>query len=358
MDVWHCENGSLRSEILQDLAEYADTWKSIVRMETEETEGYFHCDDPEVTSADLLEQGTCVLDVQVEQHKPQVHVLWQASTSSDEHIGRLLVSGRTLTLSTSSSPKEVLAELLVITRHAEGHWIRLCCSVAESWTADFMVRGNRLDLKGEYMHLHRIDTALSDFVHESSKLSGTALQLLVACGRGNSKERRALNAVTNPWKVPGASVARMNLSQQEAVQAVFEHHLVCIQGPPGTGKTSVGATIVQVGRAASPDGCIIGSSQANAGADNLCLRVHHDGLPVLRLADARQIRINELQEFCVQNIARRICGYNIDGALCRNGKKNVNKEVRKIVGEGRVNVFSTLESVSYTHLTLPTKRIV
>ena len=61
MDVWHCENGSLSSETLLDLAEYADFWKSIVRVETAETEGYFQCNDLDVTSADLLEQGTCVL---------------------------------------------------------------------------------------------------------------------------------------------------------------------------------------------------------------------------------------------------------------------------------------------------------
>ena len=345
MDVWHCENGSLSSETLLDLAEYADFWKSIVRVETAETEGYFQCDDPDVTSADLLEQGTCVLDVQLEQHRLQVHVSWQASTSSDEHVGRLLVPGRTLTLSTSSSPKEDLAELLVLTRRAEDHWIRLCCSVAESWAADFMVRGKRLDLKGEYMQLYRIGMALSDFVHESSKLSGSAIQLLVACGRGDAKERRALNAVTTPWKVPDASVAHMNFSQQAAVQAVFQHHVVCIQGPPGTGKTNVGATIVQAGRAAYPDGSIIGSSQANTGADNLCLRVHHDGLPVLRLADAKQIRISELQEFCVQNIARRNCGYAIDDILSKHCKKKTNKELRKILSEGGLNIFSTLETL-------------
>ena len=72
-------------------------------------------------------------------------------------------------MSTSSSPKEDLAELLVLTRRAENHWIRLCCSVAKSWAADFTVRGKRLDLKGEYMQLHRIGVALSDLVHESSK---------------------------------------------------------------------------------------------------------------------------------------------------------------------------------------------
>jgi hypothetical protein len=55
MDVWHCENGSLSPETLVDLAEYADYWKSIVRDETAETEGYLQCDDLDVTSADLAD---------------------------------------------------------------------------------------------------------------------------------------------------------------------------------------------------------------------------------------------------------------------------------------------------------------